>query len=312
MTQLASLSRIVFGATLGLALVSACGGQSFGTNDGEAGSGGSSAGTSSGKGGSSSQGGSSSTAGKTSSGGKASGGSAPTAGTTGVGGSPSAVACTAPAATGECEAAMPRWFHDATTGVCRPFTYGGCGGNTNNYKSLAECQAACHGGVPNYDACQAPSDCVVAGGGCCGLCPSSNITAHDLTAYNRAYEAEVSQCGTADIACAACAPVAGNTLPYFVPNCVRGECVVEDIRTSSATACQDASECRLRYGSNCCEGCGGASNLIAVRNDGTFEELVCSGEPQACPACAPQPLPGAQASCISGHCEVVYLLTGGG
>lgn len=310
MTQLASFSRIVLGAALGLLLVSACGGQSFGTGDGEAGSGGSSAGTSSGKGGSASQGGSTSGGGKTASGGK--GGSAPTAGTTGVGGAPSSAACTAPAVTGNCEAAFPRWFHDATTGVCRPFTYGGCGGNANNYESLAACQAACHGGSPNYDACQAPSDCVVAGGGCCGLCPSPNITAHDLTAYNRAYAAEISQCGTADIACAACAPVAGNTLPYFVPNCVRGECIVEDLRTSSVTACKDASECRLRHGSHCCEGCGGQDNLIAVRSDGSFEELVCGDEPVACPACLPQPVPGAQATCASGHCEVVYLLNAGG
>jgi len=44
---------------------------------------------------------------------------------------------------GMCMAAMPRWYFDAAKGGCVQFTYGGCGGNANNFKTLSECNAAC-------------------------------------------------------------------------------------------------------------------------------------------------------------------------
>ena len=36
-----------------------------------------------------------------------------------------------------------RWYFDAGKGGCVQFTYGGCGGNANNFKTLAECNDAC-------------------------------------------------------------------------------------------------------------------------------------------------------------------------
>jgi hypothetical protein len=51
--------------------------------------------------------------------------------------------CTLPADPGPCEAAIPRWYFDATLGECAEFTYGGCEGNANNFETLAECEAAC-------------------------------------------------------------------------------------------------------------------------------------------------------------------------
>jgi hypothetical protein len=55
--------------------------------------------------------------------------------------------CRAPAAVGPCDAAFPRWFHNAETGRCEQFTWGGCGGNDNNFETRDECEAAC----PGYD-----------------------------------------------------------------------------------------------------------------------------------------------------------------
>ena len=36
-----------------------------------------------------------------------------------------------------------RWYFDAEKGGCVQFTYGGCGGNSNNFKTLSECNDAC-------------------------------------------------------------------------------------------------------------------------------------------------------------------------
>lgn len=51
--------------------------------------------------------------------------------------------CSLPAEAGPCDAAIPRWYHDAESGHCERFVYGGCGGNANNFATLAECQGAC-------------------------------------------------------------------------------------------------------------------------------------------------------------------------
>jgi eight-cysteine-cluster-containing protein len=59
-------------------------------------------------------------------------------------GAPAVDACGLPADSGPCEAAIPRWYHDAATGACQPFIYGGCAGNANNFESLEACQAACN------------------------------------------------------------------------------------------------------------------------------------------------------------------------
>jgi hypothetical protein len=44
---------------------------------------------------------------------------------------------------GDCEAAIPRWFHDPISGRCEMFVWGGCGGNSNNFETPEECRATC-------------------------------------------------------------------------------------------------------------------------------------------------------------------------
>ncbi|VDD82359.1 unnamed protein product [Mesocestoides corti] len=44
---------------------------------------------------------------------------------------------------GRCLIAMERWYFDADTNNCSTFTYGGCGGNKNNFKSYEECESKC-------------------------------------------------------------------------------------------------------------------------------------------------------------------------
>jgi hypothetical protein len=284
MTLLASFARTALPIAVAVALASACGGQSSQGRGGEAGD--------AATGGTANVSGSSSVAGKTH-GGSASGGAG------------FDEACEGPAELGTCAAAFPRWSHDAATGICRPIIYGGCGATKNNYETLEACQQACPGGNTNYDACKVPSDCVLGSNGCCGVCDGPDVSARDFVAYNKAYAGQLQQC---DVACGACPPPElDGTLRYFLPNCVGGACVVEDLRTSDASACASADDCRLRNGTSCCEGCGG-NDLVAVRNDGSFEEQVCG---DVIPPCLPcdAPLPGdARALCDGGHCSVAFLL----
>jgi hypothetical protein len=47
---------------------------------------------------------------------------------------------------------------------------------------------------------------------------------------------------------------------------------------------------------------------VAVRGDGSFEDLVCGGIELPCMSCETAVPRDALASCDDGHCSVVYLL----
>lgn len=51
--------------------------------------------------------------------------------------------CTLPPVVGRCRARLQRWFYNAQTKECQLFTYGGCGGNANNFKDRKECFTRC-------------------------------------------------------------------------------------------------------------------------------------------------------------------------
>ena len=51
--------------------------------------------------------------------------------------------CSLPSETGPCYASITRFFYDSRSGRCEQFTYGGCHGNSNNFRSAQECEATC-------------------------------------------------------------------------------------------------------------------------------------------------------------------------
>ncbi|XP_072145612.1 carboxypeptidase inhibitor SmCI-like [Dermacentor andersoni] len=59
--------------------------------------------------------------------------------------------CYQAAHTGFCRAALPRWFYNTSSKTCMRFTYGGCGGNQNNFYSKSECDQFCRD--PIYGVC---------------------------------------------------------------------------------------------------------------------------------------------------------------
>ncbi|XP_065915788.1 BPTI/Kunitz domain-containing protein-like [Dysidea avara] len=51
--------------------------------------------------------------------------------------------CSLPMVVGPCRAAFPRWFYNSASQRCESFTYGGCRGNANRFKTRELCESAC-------------------------------------------------------------------------------------------------------------------------------------------------------------------------
>uniref|UniRef100_A0A672ZXY2 BPTI/Kunitz inhibitor domain-containing protein n=1 Tax=Sphaeramia orbicularis TaxID=375764 RepID=A0A672ZXY2_9TELE len=51
--------------------------------------------------------------------------------------------CLEPMSEGPCSEYILLWYFHQHSGKCRPFVYGGCGGNRNRFSSRQECQIWC-------------------------------------------------------------------------------------------------------------------------------------------------------------------------
>src|SRR6188768_1602948 len=76
---------------------------------------------------------------------------------------------------GDCEGAIPKYWHNPATGQCERRTYGGCGGNANRFDTPEQCVAACGGVDPNTYCTQA-TDCLLRSPACCGDCEPVNAS----------------------------------------------------------------------------------------------------------------------------------------
>ncbi|KAL8613702.1 hypothetical protein ACOMHN_029794 [Nucella lapillus] len=56
--------------------------------------------------------------------------------------------CQLPRKPGPCKASFKRYYYDSHKHKCLKFTYGGCQGNENNFKTKADCQKACRKPTP--------------------------------------------------------------------------------------------------------------------------------------------------------------------
>ncbi len=244
-------------------------------------------------------------------GGGGGGGGGPVAGSGGGGSGTSSTAsgelpnrCALPQETGPCDAAFPSYWHDPSTGVCVPFTYGGCEGNENRFESLAACQEACQDTVPDMDICEAAGDCVLASPRCCASC-DPGVDAQAFVAIHRDATTDfwnATMC--VDVACSPCQEVseAERTAQYFTAACESGRCVVLDVRESPLTECTQDADCALRDGLGCCEECGG-KGIVALNQSADLGAIVCPEGFGACPPCAPVFPEGMKAACVEGRCQ---------
>ncbi|EFX70514.1 hypothetical protein DAPPUDRAFT_61190, partial [Daphnia pulex] len=51
--------------------------------------------------------------------------------------------CELPKEPGMCRANFPRWAYNPETQLCEKFSFGGCGGNANNFHSHQQCASRC-------------------------------------------------------------------------------------------------------------------------------------------------------------------------
>ncbi|XP_013392411.1 amyloid-like protein 2 [Lingula anatina] len=51
--------------------------------------------------------------------------------------------CSYPKVEGPCKASFPRYYYNMETGDCQLFTYGGCRGNKNRFKTVEDCEETC-------------------------------------------------------------------------------------------------------------------------------------------------------------------------
>ncbi|EPQ11415.1 WAP four-disulfide core domain protein 8 [Myotis brandtii] len=84
---------------------------------------------------------------------------------------------------GNCKHFERRWYYDLKNFLCKPFKYGGCDGNSNNFLSKEDCMKACSltvktGSCPqkppvclriDKPQCQRDEDCQL-GEKCCSRC----------------------------------------------------------------------------------------------------------------------------------------------
>jgi hypothetical protein len=236
------------------------------------------------------------TAGITGSGGTSSNSSTSTTGTTGAGGAGGAQPdlCQEPLVTGNCNAYFASWGYNTMTGACESFIYGGCGGNDNRFETREACLDTCDPG--GLTACHVPGDCTI-DLGCCGMSGEANLG--NLTAVNWAYSSARSpECALVD-----CAFQQPEGIEHFGAACSAGHCAVYDVRTDDLSACSEDSDCKLRNGLNCCEGCGESGWVaIAAAQESTLTN-PCIEIP--CPACEAVEPEGMRAACNAGHCQVV-------
>lgn len=218
--------------------------------------------------------------------------------------------CDQPIESGDCDAAFPRFAYDSLTGLCVPFSYGGCGGNNNNFEGLKSCDDACRDGKPSPpDGCSSNSECNLAFLGCCGICEPMSLDSY--RAVNRAFQNDLeNQAGEqcSGLNCGACAEGESVSQNYGTV-CENNQCVAFDVRKVSVLSdCNEDSDCMLRVGVACCEPCGEAraDSVVAVSSSAAVREYFCGVDNDAaCPPCVGEAPNTTEARCVDNTCQVV-------
>ncbi|MBI4951099.1 MAG: hypothetical protein HY908_03635 [Myxococcales bacterium] len=163
------------------------------------------------------------------------------------------------------------------------------------------------GGI-DYTACSGAGQCALRSESCCGQCGAA--TPGDMIGVHQDFLDDYAAAYCANVDCPGCfMPQDPNLFSY----CEAGHCVAADVRALELAACNSAADCTLRWGLECCEGCGlaPAEGLVAVNASavGTLSTLVCAPG-WGCLECLVQYPPGAMATCSAGRCEVVFVTPG--
>jgi hypothetical protein len=160
-------------------------------------------------------------------------------------------------------------------------------------------------GVPNWDACDGPGQCVALEKSCCGSCGLAEVSAFAGVNTKRVQDFRSQLCPM-PVACPAIAcPQAIN--PNIAARCIAGHCQAFDVRkVPEYSACDTMADCHLRMGLGCCTCGAGTGGWVAVSKSG--EQGITSaqcGPDTACPDCAAIPPPMTIAACTNHVCQVL-------
>lgn len=168
---------------------------------------------------------------------------------------------------------------------------GGTGGGGTSSGGTSSGGASGAGASANLTACEAPGTCTLFAKNCCGgYCdPSTPIEQYQPVNADRVNDLEAELCRY-DVACPGCMSADD---PAFFAACRGGECRAVDLRADTLSSCDSDADCRLRWGTSCCEDCGGGApeRLVAYSTNANLEAEVCPPNGGACPPCAPPPYP---------------------
>ncbi|XP_054579575.1 WAP four-disulfide core domain protein 8 [Eptesicus fuscus] len=132
---------------------------------------------------------------------------------------------------GNCMRFNRRWFYDLKHFLCKPFKYGGCDGNTNNFLSKEDCMKACSLTVKTGQCPLFPSKDRM-------QCSTSCKSDHDCAVNEKCCE---SMCG---FVCSVAWTVKTGSCPQKPPTCLKID----------KPKCQRDEDCQL--GEKCCSRCG--------------------------------------------------------
>lgn len=173
----------------------------------------------------------------------------------------------------------------------------GAGGSGNSAGT-----GATGGAGGNFAQCDAPGTCALVPTNCCGYCqPGAPLSG--FLAVNEKHVGDVLGELCADpVACPDCITWQD---PHYLALCRSGKCTAVDLRQDDLSACNADSDCKLRWGSNCCESCSGNQEDIIVYNkNASFAAEVCGPFGGACPPCMPPEFPEYLLPyCDAGHCR---------
>ena len=137
--------------------------------------------------------------------------------------------CGLPPDPGPCDGAFSRWYHDAQSGECRGFVWGGCGGNANNFETLAACERSC----PRCDAslCREHQECRLWRDPSCGVDRSCSPISYCADVCEPGVCPDGARCELQTVNCiqAPCPPVAV---------CVPGADPCATVRCAAGTHCE--------------------------------------------------------------------------
>jgi len=148
--------------------------------------------------------------------------------------------------------------------------------------------------------CGGSGQCRVLPTNCCGYCGPMDVSGFMGISAEDYIHYQTSTCG--NVACPACVTTQDSN---FAGVCRAGSCEAVDVREDELSACTIDADCRLRWGTGCCEGCGAgdASELVAFNASVNFTQVLCGS--MLPPCCGPSGYPSnASAVCDNGHCAV--------